>query len=760
MHHDKIRPHVSTYSSSNAVTLSSTMVSYLTMTSSTLASFPMIIQLNNEGVAFFQQGRLSDAMERYRSAKQLAVNNNNSIMPSRSSVHDDRTVFSRSTSPSIICDDRDLFTKKLYIYQREDYDEGMDIYNQTILLDPRQSNVRHSSVSVMATILYNFGHVNVRLGDDEDALFHFGQALVILEESFVPGHWAKEKTPATITTSDSYLMLAILHNISRIEYRNGRYEEAIRRTVKSLEYARTECSTCMAPSMSDGNDNQDHDHIWLTVAQTLNCLGVLNFHMPGADTSHVLSLFQESLAIRMTLFDSQTTSSSSGCTVVSKEVATTLNNIGRVYYMRGEHEQALQVYYQAQQMRRQLLGHDHLDVAATIYNIGQTHHQRGDLDQAMTLYNEFLTIARCRLGENHRDVAIMLKCIAQIHHEKGQFETAKQTYHEALRIGRSALGRNHPEVASTLNKLGNLLYETGDFQGAIGVYQEGLKVERAVLDVCHPNIVVTLTNIGQIYKLRGDYHAALKVYKEAASIQQNTIGPNHPDTAATLASIALIYFQTKEYSKALEVYQETLRIRRDAYGEDNLEVAASLNSIGLVLFKMELNVMALQSFTRSLDIRRRNLGAIHRDVAVILYNIATVCLELGDEEDAVQFYRETLKVEQASLGTGHRDVLLTMQHLGQVHQQRGEIAEALTYFHESLKIQLESPSKDAIHLASTYNQIGNMHLQRGDTANMVHAYSEALRLLRNIGKSERDMHINGMNFYGLSKIHPECAACA
>jgi tetratricopeptide (TPR) repeat protein len=66
-----------------------------------------------------------------------------------------------------------------------------------------------------------------------------------------------------------------------------------------------------------------------------------------------------------------------------RDVATTLNNIGRVHYMKGEYDKALTLYNEALAIRRKLLGHDHLDVAATVYNAGQTHHQRGELSYAL-----------------------------------------------------------------------------------------------------------------------------------------------------------------------------------------------------------------------------------------------------------------------------------------------------------------------------------------------------------------------------------------
>jgi tetratricopeptide (TPR) repeat protein len=666
-----------------------------------------IVDLNNAGALCIQNGRIGDAVELLR----RGLHKSRKISPFSISVGK----MNRRSSQ------HDKMSKNLYIYQREYYDEGLGVFNDAVHV-----NSLASIHTIVATLSFNLGQAFARIAEDDEAMKFFNQALAVLDAS----RCRKAESGASV--------VGILHNMSRIEYQNGRYEDAIRFARKSVAFARSNYEGRM--------------HEMLEMSSLLNGLGVYVFHVADpCETNEAMDLYHESLTLRRVVL---------GADAVTKEIATTLNNIGRVHYVRGEHDEALHAYIGALQMRRTIFGNDHLDVAASVYNAGQAHHQRGDLEEAMKLYNEFLTTGKRLLGGEHRDVAMMLKCIAQIHHEKHEYDAAKIKYNEALAIGRAALGPNHPEVAVTLNKLGNLFYETGDFVEAIRVYQEGLAVERTVLDAYHPNIVITLTNIGQIHKLRGEHRAALAHYKEAVSIQRRKFGPHHPNTASTLATIALIYYQTRAYSKSLEVYQESLRIRREVFGDETLEVASSLNSIGLVLFKMELHDMAMQVFFHSLEIRRKILGDAHRDVAVILHNIATVNIEIGNEEDAVHYYRETLKVEQAALGRSHRDVLLTMQHIGQVHQQRGEIEEALSYFMQSLKIQQESKSRDPMHCARTWTHIGNLYLRRGETHRMMHAFSEALRILRDNGNSEIDMHIIGFNFYGLSKMHPECASCA
>ena len=58
-----------------------------------------------------------------------------------------------------------------------------------------------------------------------------------------------------------------------------------------------------------------------------------------------------------------------------------MNNVGRVYYMLGNHTAALTTYIEAYSLRKELLHENYLDLAASAYNLGQTHHQLGNLDE-------------------------------------------------------------------------------------------------------------------------------------------------------------------------------------------------------------------------------------------------------------------------------------------------------------------------------------------------------------------------------------------
>lgn len=417
--------------------------------------------LNNTGISHLESSEFNQAIDSFQTALQLLGQQYDPVkfasLGCRKASCGDSSCQNKNCDCGVSTDS--------YIYQRREYDEGMHHFSTPIRMQgPLLDSIR-THEDAASVVFYNIGQLCLLRHRDEEATECFVRALFL----------ARSSAGMPLVS-----VVAILHNIGYIQYRNIELEKALATFNECLQVFR-----CVASK--------------LEYAATLNCLGVLYFHLPKADTTSAMENYTNALALRRQLYGSD-----------HKDVGTTLNNIGRVHYIKGEYDLALANYLEALRIRRSLLGKDHLDVAATVYNAGQTFHQKGDLSKALKYYKAFMRITVPKLGQNHRDVAIMLKCMAQIYHEQREYEKALSLYSEALTVGRAALGM-HAEVASILNKMGNLFYERGDFDAALGKYKEGLDVERAVLHSLHPNITVTLTNIGQIHKQRGEYSEALKL---------------------------------------------------------------------------------------------------------------------------------------------------------------------------------------------------------------------------------------------------------
>jgi tetratricopeptide (TPR) repeat protein len=689
-----------------------------------------VVDLNLKGISNMMSGRDDEAERCFSEAlcqldTSFPANRSRSRLPRSQSgpvIGSCNTNLPSHCQPAARSDDEDGTVKAqssstlLYIYQRQEYDEGMYVYNEALPLDGDCGNASVRS----ATLLYNVAQTHVRRGTYFEAKKWFELALVRLKVA-----------KAMNQGSCAIKMVWIYHNLAHCLYRLGKNDDAGRCYKKAL-------SVCRKFQLGDF-------HI---AAVNVAC-GVLLFHNNLTDLDQALENFTGALPMYRTRYGE------------SKEVATVLNNMGRVHYLMGNYDRALVAYESALAIRRKVLGKNSIDVAATVCNTGQTHHQKGNMDQAMEYYNEFLELAKSRLGANHRDVAIIYKCMADIFHERGDRIHAKRMYEKALAVGKQALGPYHPELTSTLNKLGNLHYEMQDLDTALQYYTEGLHVERIILDPCHPHLLVTLANIAQIHRHRGNFAAALLKYAEIHSLQIKSLGPNSLEVAETLSNMGLMEYQLKAFSAAFALYQSALRIQRDHYRtDDHIDIASTLNSIGLILFNQGVYDLAKSCFTDSLGIRTKLLGPDHREVAILWYNIATIYLETGEDEIALKMYKETLRVERKSLGERHHDVILTLQHLGLVYQERGDLDEAIKYFTEALDVEKAKGGEYNVSVGKLLNLIGNIHLRRANVSKMMQCYTEASRLYREGGHTNESLVIAGYNFYGLSKLHPPCAPTA
>ena len=632
-----------------------------------------------------------------------------------------------------------------------EYDEGMhvfpdllciaDDYDQSQGLCDVKENAKCQAYQLLpATVMHNLGQIRMKQQRWEDGYNCFVDAFILTE--------------LASAASGTEIAVSALHNIGYIQYRCGEINRSLQTFTKAL-------SICEL----DASINNAH------VAATLNCIGVLLFYQSaecngcGISTNSVRTTdspftrtADKALECLLRALALQRLHSS------DRTLATTLNNLGRVFYVREGTEASLEAYHEALRLRRKVLGDDHLDVAATIFNIAQTLHYLGSLDSAMHQYDAFLRICVPILGDAQRDVAYALKCKAQIYQERGDINKAVSFYRQALQSTEAALGL-HAEVAFILNKLGNLYYDKGDYATSLAIYTRGLAVERAIFDQFHPNITVTLSNMAQIHRQRGDIVKAFQVYEEVVRLQKASLGGQHPDVAHSLSNLALLHYQRHNYATALDLYQEALTIRREYYGEMHLDVAGTLNSLGLVLFKLGIPNVALDCFLRSLSIRQALLGPSHREVAFNLYNVATIHIELGNLEEALRCYKETLRIETMGNCDGHNiDLSKTLLNIAHVHEQNGEDELALEHYKKALHLQLQTLPDNDPATGRTLILIGNFHLQRacggqhlGDGMNTL---ANALRIHEANGGSVGDFNELKLHLYELAKLHSAAAAAA
>jgi CHAT domain-containing protein len=350
--------------------------------------------------------------------------------------------------------------------------------------------------------------------------------------------------------------------------------------------------------------------------------------------------------------------------------ASTLSNIGEVYWSLGESQKALETTSESLLIYRAL--GERFGEGEILLSIGVFYLSLGDIRKSLETLNEALPIIR-EVG-NHRAEAVTLSSIGENYRSLGEMQKALENYNEALLL-RRAFGDRKGE-AITLNNIGLVYSALGEWQKALDKHNEALPIRRAVGD--RSGEATTLHNIGAVYRTLGEWRRALDKHNEALPIFR-AIG-NRTGEATTLTSSGSVYRLLGEWQKALEKFNEALPINR-AIGNRSGE-AFTLNDIGAVYLSLGETSKALDKHYEALTIFRA-LGD-RNGAATTLHNIGEVYRSLGQTQKAMGMFDESLSLRRA-VGDRNREAA-TLLGVAQAEQKLGNLSQARQTIEQAISV--------------------------------------------------------------------------
>jgi tetratricopeptide (TPR) repeat protein len=663
------------------------------------------------------------------------------------------TVMASKSSHVIVPDGSSCDQLKRHLLLPYEYDEGMNHFIESgdILMHGTVDDAVKSSISMYSIGLTNCNGSNgKRKQSFEHAEKWFRMALTYIEG----------------VKTENILSFKILRCLGFCMYRLYRFNDAYDLFCKARQYI-----SDISLQERNGTTPELVECLQF-MASIKNAMAMSLFHSTTENSLIMaLELLHDSLHISTGLHSHENADNTK-----RQLIATSLNNIGRLYYSVQDFTKARNVFSTSLNMKKQLQSDDDKisnNIKVTVYNLAQTCHQLRLFDEAKDHYFEFvhmdIAIYDSKARNNwhtmfhHRDLNIVYSKLGHIYTLQDDFSTARDLYEKALKSARLALStkvlRNRSEFASILNILGTICYKMKDLPSALRYIQEGFEVETLLVgSTAHPNAIISLMNIAQIHRDMDHFASAFAAYEQVYKIQTKKDQSTTSSIASTLFSMGLMMHRMKVFVVALSYYRQALALQKQLHdAEGSVDVAATLNSIGIVMFHLGEKESAKGYFEQSLAMRRKFLGPYHADIPVTLFNLAMVYLEANNEETASEILKETLRVERTVLGPKCYESMQTLQHLGFSLQVLGELNEALSCFEEALELEQKRYGDNHIRVGKLLNFIGNIHLQRGNITSMMQCYTSASRI--NSAHKE-PLAIAGYNLYCLSKLLPECAGVA
>jgi tetratricopeptide (TPR) repeat protein len=178
----------------------------------------------------------------------------------------------------------------------------------------------------------------------------------------------------------------------------------------------------------------------------------------------------------------------------------------------------------------EVLGERHPYTATSLNNLGMLYYTQGKYAEAEPLYERALAIREEVQGERYPDTAQSLNNLGMLYYTQGKYAEAEPLYERALAIREEVQGEKHPDTAASLNNLGAFYDAQGKYAEAEPLYERALAICEEVLGEKHPDTASSLNNLGMLYKTQGKYAEAEPLIKRALTTYEEILGPAHPDT--------------------------------------------------------------------------------------------------------------------------------------------------------------------------------------------------------------------------------------
>uniref|UniRef100_A0A8J7D494 Tetratricopeptide repeat protein n=1 Tax=Desmonostoc muscorum LEGE 12446 TaxID=1828758 RepID=A0A8J7D494_DESMC len=270
-------------------------------------------------------------------------------------------------------------------------------------------------------------------------------------------------------------------------------------------------------------------------------------------------------------------------------VATSLHNLGGLYFSQGRCNEVESLYLQALAIRRRLLGEENLDVAQSLNNLALFYSFQGRSNEVESLYLQALAIRRRLLGEENLDVAQTLNNLALFYSFKDRHNKAEPLYQQALAIRRRLLGEENLDVAQSLNNLALCYKSQKKYSDAEPLYEKALALQQCLLGDEHHTVATTINNLAGLYESQNKYSEAESWYKQALEIQRCRLGEEHPNVALILNNLAAFYNSQGKYSKAEDLLKQALDIYERCLGVNHLRTVTCREDLAYIRDRLSQN---------------------------------------------------------------------------------------------------------------------------------------------------------------------------
>ncbi|MDP6408549.1 MAG: tetratricopeptide repeat protein [Planctomycetota bacterium] len=393
--------------------------------------------------------------------------------------------------------------------------------------------------------------------------------------------------------------------------------------------------------------------------------------------------------------------------VLLQSVAATMKDLGLLAGALEPQERALEI-------RRELLGEEHIDTLESTKTLGTLLSAMGRFEHAEGVLRELLETERRVLGDEHLATLITLNALGGVLHMTGELDAAEALFGEVEEVGRRTLGAEHVTTLNAINNLGILHHEGDRLDAAEPLYREALEISRRVSGDHGGDTLSSLNNLASLLAARGELDEALPLLNEVVAGQRRLLGDDHPTTLNSINNLADLLKDLGRMEEAERLFREGLDASRRTLGEAHWGTQALMNNLAALLSTAGRHAEAEPLFVRGLEASRRSLGEDHPRTLAMQGSLGICYQNLGRLADAERAMRAWLDGARGTLPPRHPDLLVPLSWLGRLLEQRGDLSGAEPLHREALEIRRASLGPEHLETLGSLTVLGGLLSRLGE----------------------------------------------
>ncbi|HTP89450.1 MAG TPA: tetratricopeptide repeat protein [Bryobacteraceae bacterium] len=381
-----------------------------------------------------------------------------------------------------------------------------------------------------------------------------------------------------------------------------------------------------------------------------------------------------------------------------------LNNLGSLYFDRGDYSHAEAAFSQAGTMG---------DPRAWL-NLGATLRAEARFAEAEKAY-------RSALESSGREAAALYG-LALVYRDAGRYSEAAESARRALDLSERAVPRDDLGMATALDALGIVAQSQGETLEALNFFRRALETAEGAPVADALKLAEILVNLGNTERLSGDRVSASTHLGSAVSLLKGS-NARSARMAAALEGLALAARDGGDLRHARALAQRAVDLLAGLAAAGHPDYSAALSNLGLIHQDLRDFRKARELFLEALRIDRQTLGQAHPRLGTDLNNLGVVSTQLHDYANAETYFRQALAVDSRSVHAA-----FWMANLGGLYAREDRSDDALEFYRAAAALLSNGSVPADLRVAAVLEEYATLLRQTGHFAEAEDIQTKATRI--------------------------------